>query len=107
MRREIGGRRSRRGPLLRELRERGKAYARARAAAGASAADIAAEVGLAEKTIARWLAGVSSASLVPVRVVGVERVAATRSGAVVTTPSGLRIEGLDVDAICALVMRCG
>jgi len=108
LRREIGGRRSRRGPLPSELRERGKAYARARASAGASAAAIAVELGIAERTAERWLRPQASASLVPIRVIEAPRTGPTWGAVVVvTTPSGLRIEGLDVDAVCTLVARFG
>src|SRR5688572_22664365 len=46
----------------------------------------------------------ASAKLVPVRVV--EPTVVTTS-IVVMTPRGLRIEGLDVDSLSALVARCG
>ena len=105
LRREIGQRKSRRGPLSHDLRERGTQYARARAVDGAAPAVIAAELGLAEKTIERWLAGRAASSMIPVRVVDVDVIPARRL--VVTTSRGLRIEGLDFDAVCELVTRCG
>ncbi len=106
--REIGGRKGRRGPLPRELRERAKSYVRARAAAGVDAALIAEEIGISARTAERWLEGErKSTSIVPVRMVDVARAATSRTGVVVTTSSGLRIEGLDLDALCTLVARCG
>jgi len=106
LRREIGGRRTRRGPLPTAVRERGKAYARGRAAAGATAAEIASELGVAEKTAVRWIRPDVSAALLRVRVVDGARPRATETGPIVITPSGLRVEGLDLDAVCTLVMRC-
>jgi hypothetical protein len=108
LQREIGGRRSRHGALPRELRERATAYARARAATGATTASVAAEVGMSAKTVERWLRAAAPAALVPVRIVDVGRASKPALPApVVTTPSGLRVEGLDLDALCTLVMRCG
>lgn len=107
LRSEVGGRMGKRGPLPAALRERGKQFARTRARAGASAAVISAELGMSVKTIERWLAPERSTAMVPVRVVA-ERAAAPRvDRIVITTACGLRIEGLDVDALCALVSRCG
>lgn len=80
LRREIGGRRTRRGPLPTAVRERGKAYARGRAAAGATAAEIASELGVAEKTAVRWIRPDVSAALLPVRVVDGARPRATETG---------------------------
>lgn len=109
LRREIGQRKSRRGPLSHELRERGTQYARARAANGAAAAAIAGELGLAEKTIERWLSGGPTASMIPVRVVDVVDIEMKPPAGrlVVTTSRGIRIEGLNFDALCELVTRCG
>jgi hypothetical protein len=108
LRREIGQRKSRRGPLSHDLRERGTQYARGRAADGAAPAMIASELGLAEKTIERWLGGRPTASMLPVRVVDVVDVdMRPPAGLVVTTSRGIKIEGLDFDALCELVTRCG
>jgi hypothetical protein len=68
---------------------------------------IAGELGISEMTAERWLRSETSGALVPVRVVDVGRPSARAAHAVVTTPSGLRVEGLDLDAICVLVARCG
>jgi len=60
-------------------------------------------------SVKRWLRAKASphiTALIPVRVR--ESVAAeARSRAVVTTPRGLRLEGLELDAICTLVARLG
>lgn len=109
LRREIGQRKSRRGPLSHDLRERGTQYARARAADGVAPAVIAGELGLAERTIERWLGGRPTASMIPVRVVDVVDVdMRPRDGRlVVTTSRGIKIEGLDFNALCEFVTRCG
>lgn len=109
LRREIGQRKSRRGPLSHHLRDRGSQYARARAADGAAPAVIAGELGLAERTIERWLGGRPTASMIPVHVVDVADVYVRPPAGrlVVTTSRGLKIEGLDFDALCELVTRCG
>ena len=111
LRSEIGERRSNRGPLAREVRERGIAFARTRVHAGASAETIGAELGLSAKTIERWLAPQApktQAAMVPVRIVRSRGASTPRiESVVVTTASGLRIVGLDIDALCTLVARCG
>lgn len=107
VRREIGERAGKRGPLPRAVRERGKAIARARAQAGATPKAISAELGMSEKTIERWLEAGGSAAMLPVRVIATRARATESRSFVVTTASGLRIEGLDVDTLCTLVSRCG
>ncbi|MBX3190709.1 MAG: helix-turn-helix domain-containing protein [Labilithrix sp.] len=91
------------------LRARALAYAQRRAAEGVRVLDIAGELGLHERTVERWLAtAVTTArALVPVRIVDDARSPSNFDGAVVLTPSGLRIEGLDVETLCTLVARCG
>ena len=108
LRREIGERQSPRGRLRRELRQRCEHYASLRAAAGRSQQEIASELGVSAMTVQRWLRTRSGpAALVPVRVVAPPRTVAVPAGAVVTTPRGLRIEGLDLDAVSMLVARFG
>lgn len=111
LRSEIGERRSNRGPLRRSVRERGKAFAQTRVRAGATVETIGAELGLSAKTIERWLepdVPKTQAAMVPVRLVRSGRPSTPRAdGVVVTTASGLRIVGLDLEALCALVARCG
>ena len=110
LRREIGERADKRGPLPREVRERGKMIARTRARAGASPEIISAEIGMSVKTIERWLEPDGKATMLPVRVVSSRArapEAKAKAAIVVTTVSGLRIEGLDLDSLCTLVSRCG
>jgi predicted transcriptional regulator len=105
LRQEIAERRSRQGRLRRDVEERAHAYARARRAAGATVRAIASELGIAVRTAKRWVAADRGEGvLVPVRVVAAR---STRADLVVVTPSGLRVEGLDIDAVCTLVARCG
>jgi hypothetical protein len=107
LRREIGERGGKRGPLPREVRERGKEIARTRARSGATAKAISAELGMSVKTVERWIEPEGKPAMVPVRVVPQRTRAAESKSVVVTTASGLRIEGLDLDSLCALVARCG
>lgn len=114
LRGEIGTRASKRGPLPRSVRERGKAFARLRVRGGASLEAISAQLGLSVKTIERWLAPDAAdtpdarAAMLPVHVVRSRDVStASVDSVVVTTASGLRIEGLGIEGLCALVARCG
>jgi hypothetical protein len=109
LRREIGRRESSHRPLHRELRTRCQAYASRRASEGASQTLIAEELGLSAMSIQRWLrakALPSVTAMFPVHVRAPAPLQST-SRAVVTTPRGLRIEGLDLDAICTLIARLG
>jgi hypothetical protein len=45
--------------------------------------------------------------MVPVSVVEVSRRAEVAVAPVVTTPRGLRVEGLDLDGVCTLIARLG
>jgi hypothetical protein len=108
LRREIGRRESTRGRLHRSLRERCVAYAAQRSAEGASEKVIAAELGVSAMSVHRWLLakrGAKVAALVPVRVI--PPATQTASPAVITTPRGLRVEGLDLDAVCVIIARLG
>lgn len=91
----------------RTLRERCIAYVRSRCAAGETRARIARELGLSEMTVHRWARRrptvSTTASLVPVRILE----ARPTTAFVVTTPRGLRIDALDLDAVCTLVARLG
>ena len=79
--------------------------ARARAAEGVPVARIARELGLRTQTLALWL----RRTLVPkLRAVRVERdprpaPVVSESRPVVVTPSGVRIEGLDLDGLVRVV----
>lgn len=109
LRNEIGQRQSAQGRLRRELRERCERYAARRAADGASQMTIAGELGVSAMTIRRWLhaeAEPSAAALLPVRIAP-SRPPVVAGRVVVTTPRGLRIEGLEFDAVCAIIARLG
>lgn len=78
--------------------------------AGASTETIGVELGLSAKTIERWLepeALKAQAAMVPVRIVRSRASTSLAKDVVVTTASGLRIVGLDIEALCTLVARCG
>lgn len=107
LRHEIGARSSRRGRLRRELRERCQRYAAQRAAAGAGKKAIAGELGVSPTSVQRWLEERPAAAMVPVRVVARGATSVKVERLVVETARGLRIEGLDLDAICTLVARVG
>jgi hypothetical protein len=63
---------------------------------------------MSAKAVERWLRAAAPAALVPVRIVDVGRASKPALPApVVPTPSGLRVEGLDLDALCTLVMTRG
>ena len=110
LRREIGQRQSARGRLRRELRERCERYAAARSAAGISQKMIASELGVSAMSVQRWQrakpAKPASTAMVRVRVVA-PRPTEVASRPVITTPRGLRVEGLDLDAVCTLITRLG
>ena len=110
LRREIGQRASTRGRLRSELRERCAQYAAARSAAGASHKVIASELGVSAMSVQRWLRvkkKTTPTAMVPVRVVTRALHAEVASRPVITTPRGLRVEGLDLDAICTVIARLG
>jgi transposase len=84
------------------------AYVRRRRGEGASQELIAGELGISQHTVSTWLrrgASKVKGSLVPVKV---DNDGPTRRlEIVVTTPRGFRIDGLDVDTLCAVVARLG
>jgi hypothetical protein len=96
-------------PLSTELRAESSTYARRRIAEGFRATDIARELGVALASVGRWLKprdeDTARAALVPVQVVPD---ASTRGSSFeVVTPRGLRVTGLDMDALCTLLARHG
>ena len=68
----------------------------------------AAELGIPAETLVRWLSAASERAVAPFRPVqvagerGPEEVA-LRGGPVVHAPGGVRIEGLTVEQVCALL----
>lgn len=105
LRRAISQRTDKRRKLDAELRAQASSYARRRAAEGAGASAIASELGVSIPTVSRWLRARKSAALVPVHVIA-EPIASSSSFEVVT-PRGLRVVGLDIDALCTLLARHG
>ncbi len=88
-----------------ELKARLVAHAEARRRAGVSYAEIADELGLAFETIRRWCiartprpTSARSAALVPVEVIS-----APHAAVVIVSPSGFRLEGLDVAEAVAVL----
>ncbi|HTQ06111.1 MAG TPA: hypothetical protein VMI54_19750 [Polyangiaceae bacterium] len=84
-------------------------YTVARRRQGASIVEVASEVGINFRTLARWLGARKTGRFGRVEVVAtpVTTAAAAAAGIVVHGPRGLRIEGLDVAAIAELVRRVG
>jgi DNA-binding transcriptional regulator YiaG len=110
LRREIGRRENTRGRLRRDLRERCERYAAARAAVGVTQKIIASELGVSAMSVQRWLREkptTTTASMVPVRVVPPRPLQESAPRLVVTTPGGLRVDGLDLDALCTIIARLG
>jgi hypothetical protein len=110
LRREIGRHGSARGRKLSDdLRARCVDYAASRAAAGASETAIASTLGISVTSVHRWLRAkpTISTAMVPVRVVAPSRPPASASSVVLTTPRGLRVEGLDLEALCVVLARLG
>lgn len=92
-----------------EVRERVRAWIARRRAEGATASSIATELGLSRHSVVGWAKSRPGVpGLVPVEVVA-EPVASSHTGApaVLVSPRGYRVEGLDVAAIGALLERLG
>ena len=107
LRREVGKHEKGRGkryPI--ELKAKLVAYAKQRRAAGADFATIGEELGLRHKTVRQWCSEAergSALAAVPTRAVPVEVVAEGRSSLAIVSPSGFRLEGLDMaEAVAAL-----
>jgi hypothetical protein len=91
--------------LSAELRAAATSYSQRRILEGASHGAISAELGVSTFSVGRWLRTDESAAFVPVHIVddGTE----TSQKFEVVTPRGLRVVGLDIDALCALLERHG
>ena len=105
LRREISRRPSATSKLSAELRASATSYARRRASEGAPQSAIGEELGVSVVSVGRWLRGDAGADFVPVHVVPDAAEAPQRFE--VVTPRGLRVVGLDVNALCALLERHG
>jgi len=84
------------------LRAEVVALARARQAEGVAVARIARELGLGARTLALWM-GRERPALRRVRLVREPEAAAGPGLPVVHTPTGLRVEGLDLDSVVRLL----
>lgn len=82
-------------------------HARARLAAGEAASAIATDLGLHAATLASWLGLKAQAPATFARIEVLAQPAASAAALIVHTPQGLRIEGLDVDGLVALLRRLG
>jgi hypothetical protein len=83
------------------LRDRVAAFAEARRVDGASWAEIGAELGLRLETVRRWCAHnevPASCAILPVEIVAEARTVLT-----VVAPSGLRVEGVTLAEVVALL----
>lgn len=94
------------------VRERVRAYAAVRRAGGATASLIADELGLSRHSILSWTAPAPApAALRPVTVVPDASPAPVpaplQPAAVLISPRGYRVEGLDVAALAALLTTVG
>ena len=108
LRREIGTRQNLRSRLSPELRARCERYAASQVATGGTQKEIASALGVSAMSVQRWLRTTPSTAMVPVRIVATAPPEAPKAGRViVSTPSGLRIEGLELDALCTLIARFG
>jgi len=81
------------------LKQRAAEYAKQHHANGASIIAIASELGMRTETVRRWCNGGGTTALVPVEVIVSPAIATVA----IVSPSGFRIEGLELhDAIAAL-----
>jgi hypothetical protein len=61
-------------------------------------------------SVQRWLRAkqkATIAAMVPVRIVAPRPHRELAASLVITTPRGLRVEGLDLDALCTVIARLG
>lgn len=92
-----------------ELRRFAVEHADAEIAAGGSVSGSARELGVSEMTLAKWMQAADALDDEPggFREVMVERPEVTTDGLVVVTPSGFRVEGLDVAGAIELLRAFG
>ncbi len=89
------------------LLEKLLSYTVARRRQGASIVEVASEVGINFRTLARWLGARKTARFDRVEVVATPVTTGVATSIVVHGPRGLRIEGLGLAAIAELVRRVG
>jgi transposase len=100
------GPRGRGRPYPRGLLEKLLSYTVARRRQGLKIEEVGAEIGMSWRTLQRWLGEKrSKARFERVQVVTPTPATAAASAIVVHGPRGVRIEGLDVDGVAALVRR--
>ena len=87
------------------LREFAVAFVRKAVDGGGSKAAAARALGVSEVTLAKWLGDGEVESEPAFREIVVEPEAATQRALILVTPSGMRVEGLDVEAAAALLVR--
>jgi AraC-like DNA-binding protein len=106
-RRTRGGRS---GPGIRysrELHDQAVRYAKSRMHDGSSLDSVARDLGLKPQTLSRWLEEKGGkARLRPVEVAPPDSTSG-RGPAVLITPGGLRVEGLDLESLAQLLQRLG
>jgi len=88
-----------------EIRARVAEYVRQRRGDGEQLKVIAAELGMRRQLLRRWSESEpapGASAFLPVSVVG-----DTPDGFVLHGPRGIRVEGLDIDALAALLVRLG
>lgn len=92
-----------------ELRRDIESYLRDRLGAGGSPHGVAREIGVSQTSLQRWrLQARRDPGLPHLRPVSVLPAPPTLTGAIsVSGPRGLRIEGLDLDAVAELIRRLG
>jgi transposase-like protein len=92
-----------------ELRRFAVDYADATIGEGGSVSQVAGELGVSEATLAKWMEAADAIDDGPggFREVVVERREAAAGALAVVTPSGLRVEGLDLAGAVALVRALG
>jgi hypothetical protein len=89
--------------LSADLRAAATSYARRRVSEGASQGAISEELGVSTFSVGRWLRADESPEFVPAHIVADATEASQRFE--VITPRGLRVVGLDIGALCALLDR--
>ena len=79
------------------------AYARQQRAAGATLHRIASDLGVATNTLERWLKIDPEKKFRPVSVRGARPARGTKAALVLHGPGGVRVEGLDPEAVVAIL----
>lgn len=103
----MGGRRGRGVRYPQAVRQEAVAFAQEALASGASLPGIAATLGIGEMTLSRWLEP-ARVGLREVEILGAESSARPSAGSVVlVSPSGFRVEGLELPQVAELLRALG